>query len=151
MTGHGVGYKGLLYPDDPRWVYDDGGRAAAGFKGETGDCVTRAITIATGASYRSIYNALKQASGLSPRDGMERSIYQPFLAYMGWSWQPTMQIGSGTTVHLKADELPGGRLIVRVSKHMCAVIDGVIHDIDDPSRGGTRAVYGFFYKGAANG
>ena len=28
------------------WVYDDGGRAAAGFKGEAGDCGTRAVAIA---------------------------------------------------------------------------------------------------------
>jgi hypothetical protein len=28
--------------------YDDGGRSAAGFKGKTSDCVTRAIAIATG-------------------------------------------------------------------------------------------------------
>jgi hypothetical protein len=25
------------------WAYDDGGRKAAGFKGDAGDCVTRAI------------------------------------------------------------------------------------------------------------
>jgi hypothetical protein len=28
------------------WVYDDGGRADAGFKGKAGDCVARAIAIA---------------------------------------------------------------------------------------------------------
>lgn len=33
-------------------------------------------------------------------------------------------------------ELPLGRLIVRVSKHMCAVIDGVIHDTHNPSERG---------------
>jgi hypothetical protein len=27
-----------------------------------------------------------------------------------------------------------GRLVVRVSKHVCAVIDGVIRDTHDPSR-----------------
>ena len=31
---------------------DDGGRVAAGFEGKTGDCVTRAIAIATGRDYR---------------------------------------------------------------------------------------------------
>jgi hypothetical protein len=44
-----------------------------------------------------------------------------------------MQIGSGCTVHLRADELPSGRLVVSVSKHLTAVIDGVIHDAHDPS------------------
>ena len=31
-----------------------------------------------------------------------------------------------------------------LSRHMCAVIDGVIHDTYDPSRDGTRAVYGYY-------
>ena len=55
-----------------------------------------------------------------------------------------MFIGSGTTVHLKADELPKGRIICNVSKHYTAVVDGVIQDTYDPSRRGTRAVYGYW-------
>ena len=42
------------------YIYDDGGRAAAGFKGTTGDCVTRAIAIATGKPYREVYDALNE-------------------------------------------------------------------------------------------
>src|SRR5262245_46562233 len=35
-------------PQQPAsFVYDDGGRAAAGFKGKAGDCVCRAIALAT--------------------------------------------------------------------------------------------------------
>ena len=41
-------------------------------------------------------------------------------------------------------KLPMGRLIVTVSKHECAVINGVIYDTSDPLRGGTRCVYGFW-------
>jgi hypothetical protein len=52
-------------------------------------------------------------------------------------------------VHLKAAELPRGRLIVRCSKHTTAVIDRIIHDTYDPSRNGTRCVYGYFTKGTA--
>lgn len=47
-------------------------------------------------------------------------------------------------MHLRASELPAGRLIVAVSKHLTCVIDGVIYDTHDPSRGGTRCVYGYF-------
>jgi hypothetical protein len=43
-----------------RFQYDDGGRAAASFKGEAGDCVTRAIAIATGLPYRVVYDALNE-------------------------------------------------------------------------------------------
>lgn len=72
------------------FVYDDGGRADAGYRGDTRDCVTRAIAIATGRPYRD------------------------------------------------------GRIIVRLSRHISAVIDGVIHDTYDPSRDGTRCVYGYW-------
>jgi hypothetical protein len=37
-------------------------------------------------------------------------------------------------VHLADGELPAGRLVVAVSKHYTAVIDGVIHDTHNPSR-----------------
>jgi hypothetical protein len=57
-----------------------------------------------------------------------------------------MQIGSGCNTHLKADELPSGRLVCNVSRHAVAVIDGVIHDTHDCSRGGKRCVYGYWHK-----
>ena len=47
-------------------------------------------------------------------------------------------------VHLRREELPRGRLVVRLSRHLTAVIDGVIHDIYNPDRRGTRCVYGYF-------
>jgi len=64
--------------------------------------------------------------------------------HIGWHWTPTMRIGQGCRVHVRADELPTGRLIVVVSRHLTAVIDGVIHDTADPSRKGTRCVNGVY-------
>jgi hypothetical protein len=135
------------------WVYDDGGRQAAGFQGKAGDCVTRSITIATGLPYKQVYDLLNEQARRerptrgrrsSARNGVFRKTYQQVLESLGWRWVPTMQIGSGCQVHLKANELPAGRLIVSCSKHMTAVIDGIIHDTHDPSRGGTRCVYGYW-------
>jgi hypothetical protein len=40
-------------------VFNDGGRSAAGYKGSTGDCVVRAIAIATCKPYTEVYDALK--------------------------------------------------------------------------------------------
>jgi hypothetical protein len=57
-----------------------------------------------------------------------------------------MSIGSGCKVHLCTEELPKGRLIVSVSRHLIAVIDGVFHDTHDCSRGGTRCVYGYWRR-----
>jgi len=135
------------------FVYDDGGRRAAGFRGDTRDCVTRAIVIATGRDYRTVYDALNAAAQARPRrgaagsarTGLFREVYQPWLESIGWSWTPTMRIGQGCRVHLRADELPAGRIIARLSGHLCAVIDGTVHDLHDPSRGGTRCVYGYFH------
>lgn len=136
---------------------DDGGRAAAGYKDSTGDCTCRSISVATGLPYQHVYDLLNEsAAGQrltkrqprrgSARTGIYRTTIRRVMESLGWTWTPTMQIGSGCTVHLRADELPMGRLVVSVSKHMVAVIDGVIHDTHDPSRDGTRCVYGYWQK-----
>jgi hypothetical protein len=127
--------------------------------------VTRAIAIATGMPYRKVYDDLASPShsfgqqrrgriarlirdkGASPRDGVFDEVWKPYLEHLGWKWTPTMSIGSGCKVHLRAGELPAGRLIVRASKHIVAVIDGVIRDTHDCTRGGTRCVYGYYRKG----
>jgi hypothetical protein len=141
-----------------RYQYNDGGRAASGYKGKAGDCVCRAIAIATSQPYRKVFEELS-AFGWFPGSRMKRGddgLYRPrpdneaaltkdYLASLGWQWTPTMQIGSGCRVHLRADELPTGRLVVRVSRHLVAVIDGVIHDTYDCSRGGSRCVYGYWH------
>lgn len=143
------------------YVYDDGGRVAAGFYGKAGDCVVRAVAIATEQPYAVVYSALADANAAtrskartagrrSARNGIVTSA-TPFKRYMeslGWMWTPTMHIGSGCTVHLADGELPMGRLIVAVSKHYAAVIDGVIHDTHNPARDGSRCVYGYWSKSA---
>jgi hypothetical protein len=136
--------------------YDDGGRAWAGWRGTAGDCVVRAIAIATGKPYQEVYDSLnalrcsmrqtKRVRGSSARNGTNRAIYERYLKALGWKFFPTMTIGSGCRVHLKSDELPGGRIICRVSRHLVSVIDGVIHDTHDCSRGGTRCVYGYYQE-----
>jgi hypothetical protein len=138
-----------------KFQFNDGGRKAAGFKGKAGDCVTRAIAIATGKPYQEVYDALNEAATgertgrrkrgtSSARTGVYKRTWRKYIASLGWQWTPTMQIGSGCKVHLRADELPPGRIIVSVSRHMVAVIDGVLHDTHDSSRAGTRCVYGYF-------
>jgi len=136
------------------FVYNDGGRAKANYKGKSDDCVVRAIAIATGISYQEVYDALgvrmcserlKRKRG-NPRNGVHKSTYKPYIASLGWKWTPTMGIGTGCTVHLKGLELPSGRLIVSCSGHLVAVIDGVVHDTYDPTRNGTRCVYGFYWE-----
>jgi hypothetical protein len=153
-----------------KYTYDDGGREAAGFKGYAGDCVTRSIAIASGRPYAEVYAAIAQGvgserntkhskrKGATARNGVitSRKWFKDYMASLGFVWTPTMLIGSGCKVHLREDELPAGRLVVMVSRHATAVIDGEIHDIHDPQRlrfgedsdkadiHGTRCVYGYW-------
>lgn len=139
------------------FIFDDGGRAAAGFKGDTRDCVTRALAIVTGSDYRTIYDEVNEAAlAERPRNGASRSnarlgvhkgTTRRLMAAHGGIWTPTMSIGSGTTVHLAEGELPAGRIVANCSRHVVAVIDGTVHDTYDPSRDGTRAVYGYWQFG----
>lgn len=142
-----------------KWVYNDGGRVDAGFKGTTGDCVCRAIAIATERPYKEVYDLIneyaksertgKRKRGKSnARTGVYKDCIRKVMKHYGWTWVPTMQIGQGCKVHLREDELPKGRLVVSVSKHETAVIDGVLNDTYDCSRDGTRCVYGYFIKEA---
>lgn len=126
--------------------HNDGGRSVAGYQGKTGDCVTRSIAIATGIPYQTVYDALFQAGNRSPRNGVHKNVWKKYLKDLGWTYVPKMFVGQGCKTHLRTEELPSGRLIVQCSKHLTAVIDGVINDTYDPSRNGTRCVYGYFVK-----
>ncbi len=121
------------------FVYNDGGRSAAGYKGLTGDCVVRAIAIATGLPYQHVYDLAnefskrerltkKRRKRSSARTGVGIPTSRRIMEHLGWEWVPTMMIGQGCKVHLRSDELPRGRLVVQVTHHFVAVIDGVIHD-----------------------
>ena len=170
-----------------RWQYNDGGRAAAGFHGETGDCVCRAVAIVTGKRYAEVYDELsalgwncwqswnrsyraneeywlthsdyydpeediylsekefrqigfwrdpEDGSAISSEEARRRT--DSYLKSLDWQWTAT----SG--VHLRAAELPAGRLIVAIPGHLVAVIGGVIHDTFDSSAGRTACIGGYW-------
>lgn len=142
--------------------FNDGGRLTAGYKGITGDCVARAVAIASGEPYQRVYDTLahgnatqRQGKRKRSKDGkrtashginVRRKWFEDYMKSLGFVWTPTMLIGQGCKVHLRSDELPQGRLVVAVSKHYTAVVDGVLNDTYDCSRDGTRCVYGYWAK-----
>lgn len=142
--------------------FNDGGRAEAGFKGFAGDCVCRAIAIAADLPYKEVYKALaegnaterktrrtaKSSGKRSARNGISttRKWFKDYMESLGFKWVATMGIATGCKVHLREDELPSGRLVVALSKHYAAVVDGVLNDTYDSSRDGTRCVYGYWIK-----
>ncbi|WP_063340872.1 MULTISPECIES: hypothetical protein [Pseudomonas] len=153
------------------FVFDDGGRSEAGFRGQADDCVARAVAIAAGLPYAEVYAAIAKgvgsergSRGATARRGVHtnRKWFRDFMCDLGFTWVPTMQVGKGCTTHLLSGELPMGRLVVKLSKHTAAVVDGVIRDIFDPSREteiaeedgrvriAHRCVYGFWIMSAGS-
>jgi hypothetical protein len=147
-------------------VITDGGRRKAGYTcKQAGDCVCRAITIASGLPYQQVYDVLAEGNATQRKTrrshrscgvrsamhgiSTKRKWFHDYMTSLGFEWTPTMFVGQGCQVHLRDGELPMGKLVVSVSKHMCAVIDGVIYDSHDPSRDGTRCVYGYYRLGRA--
>ena len=126
--------------------------------------MVRSIAIAANLPYMQVYEDLREANeryaqerdnklsrllnqrGSSPRNGNHRNVFHNYILAQGFEWVPTMKVGAGCQVHLRPNELPNGILIVKVSKHLTAVIDGVMYDTHDPSRGGSRCVYGYYLK-----
>ena len=151
------------------FVYNDGGRSKY-FKGETRDCVTRAICIATGKDYKEVYNAInelakKERTGKrkrkvsSARSGVFKTTYKKYIeVVLGWKWHPTMKIGEGCQMHLCEDEIPSGTIIVSLAKHLTCVKNKVIYDTwncsenkyyddwGDIQINDRRCVYGYWTK-----
>ena len=127
------------------WIFNDGGRSKYFKATKVGDCVVRSIAIATGKDYKEIYNLVRRVSGKTPRNGVDRKAIKKVMEMLGGNWVPCMGKGTGCTVHLVDDEIPmKGRLVLSLSRHLTAVIDGTIHDTYDPSREGERCVYGYW-------
>ena len=151
-----------LFTLNVEFNFNDGGRAKAGYKGRTGDCVTRAVAIAAQLPYQQVYDRLAQGNATqrvtkrSKRNARQKTAshgistkrkwFKDYMNSLGFTWVSTMGIGTGCQVHLKADELTKGRIIARVTRHYVAIIDGVINDTYDCSRDETRCVYGYWIK-----
>jgi len=76
--------------------------------------------------------------------GVSDEVYGPYLKDLGWRFTSTKELPRGKGIHLRADELPSGRLIVRLPAHLVAVIDGVIHDTHDCSDEGRCRIRGYW-------
>ena len=93
-----------------QFKFNDGGRSKY-FKGETGDCVTRAIAIATGEDYMTIYD-------------------QFFIRNNGWKYISLVKFGSKERT--KLDELTHlDNIIVTIPRHIMCMKKGVVNDIGD--------------------
>ena len=131
------------------YIFDDGGRAAAGYRGDTGDCVVRAIAIAGAVPYRHAYDAMAEAmaehgysrSGnayiLSEqrrkaprRRGQRKARDVQRLVVEEFGFQP-VQFTRGPRPTYTEAHAEHGTCIVKTTKHVAALRDGALRDTFD--------------------
>ena len=143
------------------YVYNDGGRAAANYRGDTGDCVVRAIAIAGDYDYRHVYDAMGEAmreagwarsgNAYALARGRTRTRGQPHardvqhqvIQEFGFVKAPFVR-GPRPT-YTEAHERHG-ICIAKTTKHVAALRDGALQDTFD----GRVYDYGAEYDGAGN-
>ena len=151
------------------WVFNDGGREEAGYKGFADDCVCRAFAIASGKSYKEIYdliNSLAKNEKISKhhktksnaRNGVRKNTGKKLAEILGFKYISTMKFGEGCKMHLTEDEIPSDTIVVQLSKHLVCVKNKVINDTYNSSikqyydcegnliTNDKRCVYGYFVK-----
>lgn len=113
------------------FIWHDGGRAACGFVGSAGDCVTRAIAIATGEVYRDVYDEVGRIAERTARNGVADSVTFQYLS--GRGWKPADEAS------LPPSDLPRGVVIVEFKPtgrkrtgHLSCVIDHTLYDTWNP-------------------
>ena len=122
--------------------FDDGGRAEAGLKGKTGDCVVRAIAIATGLDYTTLYKHLAPKTlarlGVNVQDDMPTYLkgvyhvdYEPLLKELGFT-KTTSSEGYAHPTYTQAYQAFGNCLVLsHDGTHLSAIIDGELRDTFD--------------------
>ena len=126
------------------FIWNDGGRAACGFVGLTGDCVARSIAIATGSVYRDVYDTLGKACEKSPRHGVRTEVAANYLSERNW------QYSEGLDREFEVADLPKKIVIVHLAKsnnrsqHFCTIIDHVVHDTWNPENDDNYLVKGYW-------
>ena len=136
---------------------DDGGRSLylkeLGLSSNrAGDCVTRAIAIATNTPFNEVYTAMKKEGDGTASNGVYESVYSPYLR-KNFNWRKSgtpnydeklYETGKRRStdgyiakkrnffcggLHVNARDLPmKGPAIVLIDNHLFAMIDGVIRD-----------------------
>ena len=143
-----------------RFHKTDGGRLDSGFRGDAGDCVTRAIAIALQLPYRRTYNELGALSSVltggiktSVRDGTQNAVAHRYLINRGWS----VTLTPGSYLKDLSDLTPlhySGTFIAVLSRHYVCVIDGVVHDswdsrISNRTKCGSPKLIGYYSRTAS--
>ena len=137
------------------FIINDGGRYAAGFKGETGDCEARAIVNATGWDYQTVYDFIAnemaeagfgksanayylgarqmakfRANGNKKTRGKPnaRKVQDNILTKLGFT---KVKLPKGPRPTYTEAHATYGNCVVTTRKHFCALANGALQDTFD--------------------
>ena len=128
--------------------YDDGGRAAAGYRGKTGDCVVRAIAICAREDYRAVYvtmaehmkrNGYASGNAYATRERNRKAPRRRDQLTAKRVQDRVLEAYGFRKVRLPAGERPTfteahhrfGDCVVGTTKHVAAIVDGALRDTFD--------------------
>ena len=126
---------------------NDGGRSKY-FKDDcVGDCVVRALAIATDQDYLEVHKYVQDTLGILPEDGVFTNVLHDLLRNkLGFSWRHTMY-----SPRVRCDEkgivaLPSDvKIILNLPLHVSAYVNGYILDTYDP-RVDNEMIYGYWFN-----
>ena len=128
------------------YIYHDGGRAEAGYKGKASDCAARSMAIALGIPYKQAYDEIasmnkEHGHSKSARNGVYKEVFNDVLASHGWQWVSAMNMFEGRKA--RCSDMPEGVVIARQAGHYVAVKNGTPFDTWDCT---AKMVYGYWKK-----
>jgi len=134
-----------------KFKFNDGGRAAAGYRSKGGDCVCRSIAIATGLPYQQVYNRLAEGNAKQRKsihhtpsctvmDGISTRAawFKRYMKELGFVWY------TAPSFILEDGKVPRGKIICSLREHVVAIIYGVMNDDKIHTTKGWRRVYGYW-------
>jgi len=128
------------------WYKNTGGRGIYFPYTRNGDCVNRALAIASDKNYKEVFEGLMEVAtplGLPINDDKVYTRYLKKNDYI-WVYTPTNVNGRKPRPYDLEDWVnPGVWIIARQASHLVAVKNGYVHDIWNSSQ---RMVYGFWVK-----
>ena len=96
----------------------------------TGDCVLRAVSIATEIDYLEVRDSLFDIAKELGRMPNSQIVYETYLESLGWVKNKPLRKSNNKKYRLQnitKDMIPS-RAIFHTSNHIAAVIDGELHD-----------------------
>jgi hypothetical protein len=126
-------------------VFTDAGRSSSRRPRQANDCTVRSLALAVGVSYDEAYDELRRRGRKAsrgfvwppspPRDDEVFGVQLRWVSFPARKGQPRMN----TERFVMDERFEWGTWILDQAKHVCVVIDGVVHD-DHPTW--ERCVYG---------